>query len=474
MSSSSVRHYCGLFGIWDHKDAVGLTHLGLHALQHRGQESAGIVSTDGEELHRHAGLGLVSQVFSAAALKLLPGRAAMGHVRYSTTGACADRNVQPLLFNFNGGQVAVGHNGNLVNAPLLRRKYESEGHIFQTTSDTEVIIHLLADPDHQRLSNPLSHVLNHLQGAYSLLLLFTDRLVAVRDPLGFRPLCIGRTSGGAFVVASETKALDMIDAVFERDVEPGEIVTISDEGISSRHFGGIKDGKGGACIFEHVYFADPASDVFGQNVHLMRVELGRQLAREAPAEADLCVPIPTCARCASIGYAEETGIRLGRAFTTSHYAGRSFIMPEQAMRDIAVRMKLNVIKAAVKGKRLVVVEDSVVRGTTTRGKIGALRAAGATEVHLRVASPPIRHPCYFGIDFPDQTKLIAHHRSVDEIRDYLRVDSLAYLSHEGMLKCAAMAPEKYCTGCFSGQYPMDVSEPVDKFALERAQMKMFT
>jgi amidophosphoribosyltransferase len=471
---SSVRHHCGLFGIWGHEEAVYLTHLALYALQHRGQESAGIVSSDGKQLLRHAGLGLVNQVFDRRSLKRIRGRIAIGHTRYSTTGATTEGNTQPLVFSYAGGQVAVAHNGNLINAALLRRKYEEVGHIFQTTCDTEVIIHLLAKPSHQGRKNPLNHVLNHLQGAYALLLLFPDRMVAARDPLGFRPLCIGRMQDGAAVVASETKALDMVDAEYVRDVEPGEIVTINDEGLTSRRFGVDTNARGAACIFEQIYFADPSSMVFGENVHMVRVAMGRRLATEAPVEADLTVPIPTCAQCAAAGYAIESGIPYGRAFTTSHYSGRSFIMPTQPGRDMAVKMKLNVIKQAIAGKRLIVVEDSVVRGTTTHGKIGALRRAGAKEVHLRVASPPIRHPCYFGIDFPDQSTLIAHKRSVEKIRDYLEVDSLHYLSHKGMLSCVKMAKDQYCTACFSGDYPINVKEPVEKFALERGQLRMFT
>ena len=474
MAGSSIRHHCGLFGVWGHKDAVALTQLGLYALQHRGQEAAGIVSIQDGALARHAGLGLVNEVFDRRSLERIRGDVAIGHCRYSTTGACTESNAQPLLFSFAGGHVAVAHNGNLINAALLRRNYERVGHIFQTTSDTEVIIHLLAKPSHQHKKHPLNHVLNHLQGAYSLLLLFPDRMVAVRDPLGFRPLCIGELACGAIVVASETKALDMVDARYVRDVEPGEIVTIDEEGVRSRFFGGEVNGRGAACIFEHVYFADPSSMVFGDNVHLARVAMGEKLAQEAPVAADIVVPIPTCGQCAAVGYARTSGIPYGRAFTTSHYALRSFIMPTQAGRDHAVKMKLNVIKGAVEGKRLVVVEDSVVRGTTTRLKIGALRDAGAKEIHLRVASPPIRHPCYFGIDFPDQKELIAHTRSVEEIRNFLRVDSLHYLSLEGMLSCVKMPAKKYCTACFSGDYPINVEEPVEKFALERSQLRMFT
>jgi amidophosphoribosyltransferase len=462
-----------LFGIFGHDDAVFLTHLGLYALQHRGQEAAGIVSTNGESLKRSAGVGLVNQVFNERKLAEISGKRAIGHVRYSTMGASTSINVQPLMFSFAGGQVAIAHNGNLINAALLRRAYEQIGHIFQTTSDTEVIIHLLAKPSHQKKKNPLNHVLNHLQGAYSLLLLFPDRMVAARDPMGFKPLCLGETREGATVIASETKAFDMIDARFVREIEAGEVVTVTEEGVSSRRFGGSVE-RGARCIFEQIYFADPSSRIFGESVHLVRRAMGAQIAREAPVDADLVVPIPTCATCAATGYSTESGITYGRAFTTSHYAGRSFILPTQSRRDMAVKMKLNVIKEAVDGQRLIVVEDSVVRGTTTRAKIGALRSAGAKEIHLRVASPPIRHPCYFGIDFPDQKRLIAHTRSVEEVRDYLEVDSLQYLSHEGMLSCVKMKPNKYCTACFSGDYPMDVTEPVEKFAMERGQLKMFT
>ncbi len=473
MDDSSVRHHCGLFGVWGHNEAVYLTHLGLYALQHRGQEAAGIVSNQNGQLVRKAGLGLVNQIFDRASLEKIQGHVAIGHTRYSTTGSSTELNAQPLLFSYAGGQVAVAHNGNLVNAALLRRNYEEYGHIFQTTSDTEVIIHLLANPAHQIKTDPLTHVLNHLQGAYSLLLLFPDRMLAVRDPLGFRPLCIGETKCGAIVVTSETKALDMIDATLIREIEPGEIVTIDDSGMSSRRFGG-ELARGAACIFEQIYFADPSSRIFGENVHMVRKAMGRRLAKESPAtDADVVVPIPSGGQCAAVGYAEESGIPYGRAFTTSHYSGRSFILPDQSSREMRVKMKLNVIKEAVAGKKIVVVEDSIVRGTTTRGKIGALRAAGAAAIHMRIASPPIRHPCFFGIDFPDPKELIANQRSVEQIRDFLGVDSIHYLSHEGMLSCVKMPANQYCTACFSGKYPIDVDEPVEKFALERGQLKMF-
>jgi amidophosphoribosyltransferase len=462
-----VRHYCGLFGIWGHAQAAALTHLGLYAQQHRGQESAGICTSDGARIHRHTGMGLVNDVFNPRVLGELPGSVAIGHVRYSTAGSSCANNAQPLLFEFAAGRVCVGHNGTLTNAESLRKEFEARGHIFQTNSDTEVIVHLLAAPEHQAHPRPLASVLERVEGAYSLVLLFNDQLVAARDPHGFRPLCIGRLDDGAYVVASETCALDLIDAEYIRDVAPGEIVTIDAGGLSSQMFGNAEPRRGGACIFEHVYFADPASNVFGENVHSARERMGRMLAGEAPIDADLVVPIPNCARCAAIGYAQETRIPLGRAFTTSHYAGRSFIMPNQAARDLAVKLKLNVIKESVRGRRLIVVEDSVVRGTTTRGKIKALRRAGATEIHLRVASPPLRHPCYYGIDFPDPRKLVARNRTVDEIREYLQVDSLHYLSTEAMLSCVGMDPDRYCTACFTGDYPSPVGSDVDKLALER-------
>lgn len=457
VASDSIRHHCGLFGVFGHADAAFLTHLGLYAQQHRGQESAGICTTDGTRIRRHAAMGLVNDVFDADILARINAPTAVGHVRYSTAGSsCAD-NAQPLVAESAAGTVAVAHNGTLVNAPDLRSSYEAKGHIFQTTSDTEVIIHLLADPEHRESADPLASALKQLRGAFSLLFLFPDRIVAVRDQFGFRPLCIGRLASGSWVAASETCALDIVEATYIRDVEPGEILTIDADGLHSRRFI-PRNGRGGACIFEHVYFADPSSDIFSQNVHMARLAMGEALAREGPADADLVIPVPNCARCAAIGYSDTSGIRLGRGFTTSHYIGRSFILPEQDQRDLAVRMKLNVIRQAVAGKRLVVVEDSVVRGTTTRGKISALRNAGATEIHLRVASPPLRHPCFYGIDFPDPSKLVAQNRSVDEVRDYLGVDSLHYLSVEAMLACMSLKPDQYCTACFTGDYPANGNE----------------
>lgn len=463
---TDVHHHCGLFGIVNHPDAAELTYLGLFAQQHRGQEAAGICSTDGTDILRRAGLGLVNVALTESDLRELHSRTAIGHVRYSTTGSPRTENIQPLLVSAAIGQVSVCHNGNLVNAGRLRREYEQRGHIFTTTSDTEVILHMLANLGVRDLPDPLSAVLERLEGSYCLLLMYPDRIEAVRDPSGNRPLCIGR-AGDAWVVASETCAFDRVDAEFVRDVQPGEIVTLRENGITSRRFGEADEHTPGQCIFELIYFADPSSGVFGQSVHLVRKEMGRQLAREAPVDADLVIPVPNCARCAALGFHEESGLPLGRGFTTSHYVGRSFIQPSQSIRDLTVRMKLNPIRASVKGKRLIVVEDSVVRGTTTRGKIRSLRDAGATEIHLRVASPPIRHPCHYGIDFPCREELIADGRSVEAIRAALGVDSLAYLSTEGMHRCVDARSGGFCDACFSGRYPIAINGEVRKDVFER-------
>lgn len=469
------KEKCGLFGVYGHTGAAELCYFGLHALQHRGQESAGIVYSDGDSLHGHVGMGLVGEVFNEKTLKKLPlqPKVAIGHVRYSTAGSSRIENAQPMLFEYSLGQVAIAHNGNLINAHLLRDEYEAYGHIFRGSSDSEIIIHLLAKPSHISKPDHLGHVLGHLQGSYCLLFLYPDKLVAARDPYGIHPLCLGRMDNGAWVVSSETCALDIVDAEYVREVEPGEIVTLDDKGLSSRFFGGPGKVQPAHCLFEHVYFADPSSYIFGENVHMVRHAMGRQLAKEAPAAVDLVIPIPNCARCAAGGYSEELGAPYGRGFTVSHYAGRSFIAPKQTLRDMAVKMKLNVIKETVKGKRLAVIEDSIVRGTTTRGKVGALRRAGAKEIHLRVACPPVCHPCFYGIDFPSHEELIATSKTVEEIREYLEVDSLKYLSLDGMLSCMKLPKEHYCTACWSGKYCIPVDKAVSKFTMDRYQMKMF-
>jgi amidophosphoribosyltransferase len=468
------KEKCGLFGVWGPTEAAQVTYLGLFAQQHRGQESAGIAVTDGlANMACHTGMGLVSQIFAPRLLREeLAGRAAVGHVRYSTTGSSQLCNAQPLLRQYRMGPVAVAHNGNLINAALLRRLYEEHGHIFQSTTDTEIIVHLLAKPTHVEKHDPLLHVLRHLQGAFSLLFLFADRLEACRDPWGIRPLVLGKTADGHWCVASETCAFDAIDAQYVREIEPGEIVRIDDAGLHSRRFDPPAPERA-HCVFEHVYFANPASRVFGQNVHTSREALGRQLAREAPVVADFIMPMPDSGRSAALGFARESGIPFEEGIVPNRFVGRTFILPGQAARDRAVAMKLNIIPDVVEGKRVVIVEDSVVRGTTTRSKMRALRRAGAKEIHLRVSCPPIRHPCFYGIDFPTSEELIAHNRTVEQIRDFLEVDSLAYLSLEGMLSAMKRPAQEYCTACWSGRYKIPIDQPQSKFSFERNQLKMF-
>ena len=467
------KEKCGLFGIWGTPEASQICYQGLFAQQHRGQESAGIAVSDGRQLNGHMGMGLVSQVFNPRLLREeLVGMAAIGHVRYSTTGSSKLCNAQPLLRQYRLGPVAVAHNGNLINAQLLRQQYEEYGHIFQSTTDTEIIVHLLAKPTHAQKHDPLTHVLKHLQGAFSLLFLFPDRIEACRDPWGIRPLAIGKTAQGLWCVASETCAFDAIGATYLRDVEPGEIVTISDAGISSRTFAPPAEEQA-HCVFEHVYFANPASKIFGQNVHTIRKEFGRQLAREAGVKADYIMPMPDSGRSAALGYSMESGIQFEEGIVPNRFVGRTFILPNQGQRDRAVAMKLNIIPDVVKDKRIIIVEDSVVRGTTTRSKMLALRHAGAKEIHLRVSCPPIRHPCFYGIDFPTSEELIAHNRTVDEIKDFLEVDSLAYLSLDGMLACMEKSKKHYCTACWSGEYKIPIDQPQSKFSFERDQLKMF-
>jgi amidophosphoribosyltransferase len=467
------KEKCGIFGVWGTPEASQITYAGLFAQQHRGQESAGIAVTNGKELNGHTGMGLVSHVFNPRMLKEeLAGHGAVGHVRYSTTGSSKLCNAQPLLREFSLGPVAVAHNGNLINAKLLRADYEAHGHIFQSTTDTEIIVHLLAKPTHAQKPDPLPHVLRHLQGAFSLLFLFPDRIEAVRDPWGIRPLALGRLKTGQWCVASETCAFDAMDADYVRDIEPAEIVRIDDNGVSSRKYD-VPATPLAQCMFEHVYFSNPASRIFGQNVHLAREAMGRQLAREAPVKADFVMPMPDSGRSAALGFAKESGIAFEEGIVPNRFVGRTFILPGQAARDRAVAMKLNIIADVVKDKRVVIVEDSVVRGTTTRSKMRALRNAGAKEIHLRVSCPPIRHPCFYGIDFPTSAELIAHNRTVQEVGEFLEVDSLAYLSLEGLAACMKGKPDDYCSACWSGQYKVPIDQPQTKFSFEREQLKMF-
>jgi amidophosphoribosyltransferase len=472
--SGEKKEKCGIFGIAGPTDAVERCYYGLYALQHRGQESAGIAASDGVSINAHTGLGLVSDVFGKSVLKELKGNVAIGHVRYSTAGSNRKCNAQPLLEEYVGGQIAVAHNGNLINAAKLKTEYQKFGHIFYSTSDTEIVIHMLAKPTHQEKPDPLGHVLRHLQGAFSFLFLYPDRMEAARDPWGFRPLVIGKTRDGFYCFASETCALISIQATYIREVEPGEIVTIDRTGtqLTTRRFIDRPEPHS-HCAFEHVYFASPSSTIFGDTVVEVRQRMGRQLAIEAPVDADIVIPIPDSGRSAALGYAKQSGISFEEGIVPNRYVGRSFIQPSQHMRDLAVQMKLIVIPEVVRGKRVIVVEDSIVRGTTTRGKMLALRRAGAKEIHMRVSCPPIRHPCFFGIDFPTPTELIANGRSVEDIRQFIEVDSLAYISLEGMLKCMGKPSTHYCTACWSGKYPIPIDAPTGKYGMERHTLQVF-
>jgi len=469
------KEKCGLFGIYGDPNAVQKAYLGLHSLQHRGQESAGIASSDGREIQCYTGMGTVRRVFRTGSniLKTLANPIAIGHVRYSTTGGSKSTNCQPLLLEYSRGQVAVAHNGNLINAMLLRDEYEAYGSIFKSTSDTEIITHLLAKPTHVSKPDPLAHVLNHLQGAYSLVFLFADRIEAARDPYGIRPLCIGQIGQGAYVVASETCAFDSIGAEFVREVEPGEIVRLDKNGLSSRFFVTPGSVTPAHCIFEHIYFAKQNSTIFGENVHEFRKKLGRRLAIEHPIDADVVIPVPDSGTSAAVGFAEKSRIPFDMGMVRSHYIGRTFISPDQKQRELEVNLKLQVIKQVVADKRVVVVDDSIVRGTTTRGKIRAIRQAGAKEIHMRVSCPPLRFPCFYGIDFPTKEELLANNRDLDQIRDFLGVDSIGYMSIEGLLSCAILPADHYCTACWTGQYRIPIDIAVNKFVMERYQMRMF-
>jgi amidophosphoribosyltransferase len=469
------KENCGLFGIFGDPDAAEKTFYALHSLQHRGQESAGMATSNGQVINLHVGMGHTTRVFRSGkdVLTMLRNPIAIGHVRYSTSGSRNLANAQPLLSEYSRGQVAVAHNGNLINASLLRDEYEAYGNIFKSTNDTEIIIHLLAKPSHVAKPDPLGHVLGHLQGAFSLLFLFPDRIEAARDSYGIRPLAIGKTKNGCYCFASETCAFDTIDAEYIREVQPGEIVTLDKDGLHSRFF--VKPGNitPAHCIFEHIYFAKQSSYIFGENVHGVRRKCGEQLAIEHPVDADVVIPVPDSGTSAAIGYSDKSKIRFDMGFVRSHYVGRTFIAPNQDTRDLAVKLKLSVVKEVVKGKRVVVVDDSIVRGTTTKGKINALRNAGAKEIHMRVSCPPVLYPCFYGVDFPTKEELVANNKTLDQIRDYLEVDTLGYISLEGMLGCTSLPKEHFCSACWSGKYPVPVTTVVGKFINERYQMQLF-
>ncbi|MSU04524.1 MAG: amidophosphoribosyltransferase [Pedosphaera sp.] len=467
--SSYPKHYCGVFGIYNHPNAAELTYYGLYALQHRGQESAGIVTHDGTQFHVHKGMGLVSQVFNTERLELLKGNMAVGHTRYSTTGSSHLRNAQPLTVDCARGEIAIAHNGNLTNAARLREELEAKGSIFQTSVDSEIILHLMAQPSVNGHENNLIETVRRIEGAYSLVIMTEQEMIGVRDPQGFRPLSLGKV-GEAWVLSSETCAFDLIHAEFVRDVEPGEIVIIDKHGLRSiQAF--PEPQRRAFCIFEYVYFARPDSNIASRNVYRTRVEMGRELARENPIKADVVVPVPDSGNSAALGYAMESGIPFEMAFVRNHYVGRSFLQPSQLIRDFNVRVKLNLIKELVSGKRVIIIDDSIVRGTTCKTRVNSLKEAGATEVHVLVSCPPHMHPCVYGIDFPDRTKLMAANYTLTEIRDYLNADSLAYLSPEGMVKATNLPKSNFCLACYDGDYPVKYDPLVDKHIMERRRSR---
>jgi amidophosphoribosyltransferase len=454
---------CGLFGIWNHPEAANVTYLGLYALQHRGQESAGIAATDGQGFHLEKAMGWVADVFGPERLRRLPGHRAVGHVRYSTAGSSSLRNAQPISATFARGPIAIAHNGNLINADGLRKEMEGEGAIFQSNSDTEVILHLLARAPAGPLEEQIPWALAQVKGAYSLLILTRQAMYAVRDPRGFRPLTLGRLAG-SWIVASETCALDLMEARPERDVEPGELVVIDDGGL--RSYRTAPSGERLQCVFEYVYFARPDSVLWGRNVHTVRKQLGRQLAREHPAEADMVIPVPDSGTSAALGYSEESGTPFELGLIRNHYVGRTFIEPKQGIRHFGVKVKLNPMREMLEGKRVVVVDDSIVRGTTSRKIVRMIRGAGARAVHVRISSPPIQWPCYYGIDTPTRRELIASSHSVAEIGRYLGADSLGYLSLDGMLKATGSDPAHFCHACFTGAYRVGIApEPTPQLRL---------
>ncbi len=446
---------CGVFGIHNHPEAANLAYLGLHAQQHRGQESAGVVSSDGGTLHAVRKMGYVADVFDERRLARLVGRTAIGHVRYTTAGGSLPKNIQPLTAELRIGAVAIVHNGNLVNADALREELETQGSIFSSNADTEVILQLMARSPERELVDRLAHALSRVRGAYSLVLTMGDQLVAARDPHGFRPLVLGRVPGdeACWVVASETCAFDLIGAERVRDLEPGEIVRIDASGIESVK---MAPSPRSLCVFEHVYFSRPDTTIDGASVYEARIEMGAALSREHPVEADVVIPVPDSGVVAAMGYARAAGLPFEMGLIRNHYVGRTFIEPKDSIRHFGVRLKLNAVPEVLRGKRVVVVDDSIVRGTTSRKIVKMIREAGASEVHVRISSPPVTHPCYYGIDTPTRSELIAASHSVDEVARYITADSVAYLTPEGLLNSVADTGG-FCTACFTGAYPVPFS-----------------
>ncbi len=446
-----IKEYCGVIGIHGHSEAAAMAYLGLYSLQHRGQEAAGIVSSDSERVYAHTGQGLVNEVFSSPeTIAKLKGHLAIGHNRYSTTGSDKKINVQPILVNYKDGPLALGHNGNLVNARALRVRLEEEGSLFQTTTDSEILVHLIAKSRQLRIEDRVREALSRVRGAYSLVMLTRNKLLVARDPFGFRPLALGRLNG-AVVVASETCAMDLIGAEYERDIRPGELLIVDETGVRSETMTEPCDPA--HCIFEFIYFSRPDSRIFGECVDKTRRKLGEYLAEEHPADADIVISVPDSGNTAALGFARRSGIPFELGLIRNHYIGRTFIQPKQSIRHFNVKVKFNPIEGVLNGKRIVVVEDSIVRGTTLRVLTQLLRKAGAKEVHVRVSSPPICYPCFYGMDFPTREELIASTQSIEEIRQHLEADSLGYLSMEGLLSAAPQAGCGYCRACFDGAYP---------------------
>ncbi len=460
----SKKEECGLFGVFGHPDAAKLTYFGLYALQHRGQESAGIVTSDGKQIVEHKSMGLVSEIFDENTLKKLVGNLSVGHVRYSTTGSSLIANAQPFLVNYAGEYYAIAHNGNIVNAEAIRKSLEKRGSIFQSTMDSEVVVHLMARFMSDGLEGALIKTFSEVKGAYSIIIGTRKSLIAIRDPHGFRPLCIGKLDG-AYILASETCALDLIGASYLRDIEPGEIVFIDENGL--RSIKPFPEVRSAYCIFEFIYFARPDSNIFGQNVYLCRKQLGHILAREYPIDADLVMPFPDSGNYAALGYTEESGLPLEMGVIRNHYVGRTFIQPTQAMRDFAVKVKLNPVKELLKGKRIIIIEDSIIRGTTSKTRIKTLREAGAKEIHMLVSCPPHRFPCPYGIDFSTRGELIAATHSVEEIKRFIGLDSLGYLSVEGLIEGTGTDGNDFCLACFTGDYPVKYDPTLSKYCFEK-------
>jgi len=458
-ATDKFRDECGVFGIYGHAEAARLAYLGLYALQHRGQESCGIVSSDGRELRSERAMGLVSDVFDAGRLNRLPGASAIGHVRYSTAGEVSIREAQPFLVACQHGQVAICHNGNLPFASEERKRLERAGAIFSSTSDTEVILHGIARSQAAGINEAIPEVLRETEGAFSMLFLTPESLIAIRDPRGFRPLALGRLGDSAWVVASETCAFDLIEASYVRDVEPGEMIIIDRDGLHSSR--PLPPREHSMCIFEHVYFARPDSLIYGHSVNESRHKMGKRLALEQPAEADLVVPVPDSGVAAAIGYAAQSGINYRQGLVRNHYVHRTFIEPKQSIRSFGVRIKLNPVRHLIEGRRVVLIDDSIVRGTTSKKIVRMVREAGATEVHMRISCPPTVSPCFYGVDTPNRDDLIAAQMSVAEIRDFIGADSLGYLSLEGMLEASGIAPRASCVACWTGNYPTQITREAE-------------